>query len=831
MKTMAHAFSAESRLALDPGAELIVGPAGEVLVRVRREVSVLRARAELIEPLVALAKRAEKYGAVVTELGRVHGDAVVRAAIDELRTAGVLAGGRPAAAAPPRLGTIGVAGDGKIAERVRQLLEADGWAIAALTMPHGGTRGYRPIGRAGPGAPSPMPLDGLAAVVCAAESGLYADALALGDACLAAGVAALFVTVEPDAVSIGPLVVPGLSPCLGCTLEARLSGDGRPTLPVEALEALRLGSLDDADALPLGKVSVDVASAIREAIGSARPTALLSRVRRVARRGGWVAEREAGSGGCARCAAAGAARGPAALAAEVSLSQLGTCGVDLCGGDDPEAVRHVGVIGGGSAGYLTALALRARLPHLRVTLLESPHIPIIGVGEATTTDLVAFLRDALRVDERRLYREVRPTWKLGIRFFWGEPGERAFNYPFVGQHLLEALASGDLDRQSFATMLMTQGKGPVVRDDGGSPRSLLQRGSYAYHLDNAPFVAFLEALAKERGIERQSCTIARVARSSDGAVEALETDDGRRWTFDLYVDCSGFRSLLLRETLGSPFISYAASLFDDAAVVGEAPHGGVFGPYTLAESFSTGWCWKIPTQREDHRGYVFSSAYQSPDRAEAELRSRVPGIGATRLVRFRSGRHEHFFHHNVVAIGNAYAFVEPLESTALHMIVYQVDQLVRSFPLSKRPSPAQRDQANRRIGAHWDYLRDFLAVHFRFNEKYDTPYWRACRNDADIRGAQPLLDLYRQAAPLSARADRDVLEQTLTHDGLFHLFGWDNVLLGQGVPARILKPERPRPAFTRWVETIAPSLVARALPHREALEAYGELLERGLVSW
>ena len=243
----------------------------------------------------------------------------------------------------------------------------------------------------------------------------------------------------------------------------------------------------------------------------------------------------------------------------------------------------------------------------------------------------------------------------------------------------------------------------------------------------------------------------------DGAVRGLRTRDGRTLSFDLYVDATGFRSLLLGKALGVPFRSYDASLRTDAAIAADVPNEGPIAPYTLAETMNAGWCWSIPQLDSDHRGYVFATSHLSADAAEAEMRAKNPGMGAARLVRFRSGRLERCWVGNVVGVGNAYAFVEPLESTALHMLVHQVRMLLDA--LDGPGDDAARARMNDAVGAHWDTLRGFLALHYRFNRRLDTPFWRDSER-VDLASGEAMLAAFREGAPLVARPDRSGRSRT-----------------------------------------------------------------------
>lgn len=487
--------------------------------------------------------------------------------------------------------------------------------------------------------------------------------------------------------------------------------------------------------------------------------------------------------------------------------------------------RSVAVLGGGTAGYLTALALRRHFPSLRVAVLESPRVPIIGVGEATTDGMVPFLHHFLGIDIVEFYREVRPTWKLGIMFDWGAPEDRRFAAPFEWSQndvgVLGSLATtGGINEWTTQSMLMCEDRTPVLRMDGGEIVSLLPRMRFGLHLDNARFVGFLTRKAAERGIEHIDCHVADAARAEDGTVTHLVTTDGRQLAFDLFVDCSGFRSFLLEDKLGSPFVSFDSSLFTDTAVTFNLAHDGHLKPYTTAMTMNAGWCWIIPTPDADHLGYVHSARFCSADRAMDEIAERF-GVRPddARVVRFRCGRHRDFWLGNVVAIGNSYGFVEPLESSGLYMITEGIMALVRGMPRSSRDDESKR-LLSAWIGGQWDKLRWFLALHFKFNNRYDTPYWRAARADTDISGAADMLQLFEQRGPLSLQHRRFL--RTIASDSVpFYGFaGFDCVLLGQGLRGAAQSAM----ADPSWWErrSRARAIVDRGLPQAEALRLVSE---------
>jgi len=500
-----------------------------------------------------------------------------------------------------------------------------------------------------------------------------------------------------------------------------------------------------------------------------------------------------------------------------------------------QSPMHIGVIGGGTAGYFAALAIKRKFPHIEVTLVESSKIPIIGVGEATTTLMPPFLHHELGLDIVELFHTVKPTFKMGIKFEWGLPGEYYFTYPFGPAQPVEAhVFERDMRLQSVVSLLMAEQRSPILRSPDNELHSLLPSLKFAYHLDNAPFVAFLAQAAKRAGIGHVDTSIEHVLVGADGRIESLRSNDGRELRFDLYVDATGFRSLLIEKTLQSPFQSYASSLFCDTAVVATVPQHGPIQPYTTAETMDCGWCWRIPVEGEDHRGYVHSSAFMNVDAAAAEMRAKNPGMGEPWIVRFRSGRHRDFWLGNTVAVGNAYGFVEPLESTALHMVIIEVAYLLAGIEALENPNDDGSffARASESVGAHWDYLRWFLAVHYKFNRRLDTAFWRASRADVDVSGFRHLLERFEREGPWVMHQGQrfEVGDPAFGYSGLMML------LLGQQVSCPEIAASMSREA---WQEQLTKyrGLVKRALPQAEALRVLREnpdmltRFTRGPGSW
>ncbi len=445
-------------------------------------------------------------------------------------------------------------------------------------------------------------------------------------------------------------------------------------------------------------------------------------------------------------------------------------------------IERVVILGGGSAGFLAALTLKARLPALQIRIIRSPEIAIIGVGEGSTADLPNHLHGYCGLDPAEFHRVVRPTWKLGLRFIWGPRPEffYTFTYQVSARHSQLLKSHGyyvwdDFENADLNAALMRQGRA-FARQQNGAPD--IHR-SAAYHVENADFVAYLEAAARARGVAITDATVSHVERSADG-VSALVLDTGERVCAGLFIDASGFRSELLGRALAEPFISYDDTLFCDRAIIGGWDRTSEpMLPYTTAETMDAGWAWQIEHERHINRGYVFSSAHISDADAEAEFRGKNPRPSATRIVPFVTGRYARNWLGNVVAIGNASGFVEPLEATALLIICHQSRLLTQILADSEcAPTPTLRDCYNRVVADLWDEIRDFLAVHYRFNTRVDTEFWQRCRNETALHGAERIVKAYEENGP-SLVAQIDLLP---AEKSLFQLEGFHALLLGQKHP-------------------------------------------------
>ncbi len=445
-----------------------------------------------------------------------------------------------------------------------------------------------------------------------------------------------------------------------------------------------------------------------------------------------------------------------------------------------QPVKRVVILGGGTAGFLAGLAFRQQLPELDVVIVRSKKMGVIGVGEGTIVSVVHFLHNFLGLDSKAFNRAVEPSIKLGIRYLWGE--RPFFNYTFTPQ--LSAPKPGlrlptgyycqdDFEFADMSSALMCHDKA-CLRTPSGEPAL---RGGFAYHLENEKFVEHLETLADDAGLTKIDDVVTGVERGPRG-VKALQLESGDRVEGDFFIDCSGFRSELLGSTEGAEYVRFDDALLCDRAIVGGwARTNEPYHPFTTAETMDAGWSWQIEHDHAINRGYVFSSAFMSDDEAQAEFKRKNPALGSVRAVPFPAGAYRESWIGNVIALGNSAGFVEPLEATAIGMICDGVLNTVRVFEASGcRPMEAQRKQFNTMTFKNWTIIRDFLALHYKYNTRLNTPFWQAARADVALGDLGPLCEFYEAVGP-----DLSLLGPDLKRD-FFGADGYLAMLVGQGVP-------------------------------------------------
>ena len=456
-------------------------------------------------------------------------------------------------------------------------------------------------------------------------------------------------------------------------------------------------------------------------------------------------------------------------------------------------IKTIGILGGGTAGYLAALALKKLHPNIRTTIIESSKIPVIGVGESTTTEIIPFLHRTLGIDPEIFFREVEPTLKLGIRFEWGCPGDYHFNFNFFAGHQQESyFYENSIINSNWSSVLMTEGKIPIIRDKDGSLISLLGSIPFSYHIDNKNLIKFLKKILQERKIEILDTEIVKVNLDENQFVTSLKADSGSLHSFDLYIDCSGFRSKIVGQSLNTEFLSFKSTLINDKALTFNLPNNDIINPYTSVITMNNGWCWKIPMRNENHYGYVHSTQFCDEKTALDEVRATFGPIENYKMVEFKTGRHKAAWNKNVFALGNSYGFVEPLESTAIQTAVHSIMTLCKLMPNSHSDYSSIAG-LNQEIAATWDTFRWFLGMHYKFNKRLSTPYWKWCNKNTNIGDAQMVIDLFNQRPPLSASHFGTLSPFTALEALVFNSYSYDTLIYGQ----KLLMTSTKKPLMTK----------------------------------
>jgi len=443
----------------------------------------------------------------------------------------------------------------------------------------------------------------------------------------------------------------------------------------------------------------------------------------------------------------------------------------------PAHVKRVVIAGGGTAGWMAAACLSHTLgPLLEITLVESDEIGTVGVGEATIPTLFTF-HNLLEIDEREFMAATGATFKLGIRFEnWLRQGD-AYIHSF-------GLTGKDHWTAGFQHFWLEGRQRGLAREYGAYCLELraaeenrfahLPRGgmNYAFHLDATRYGQYLRRRAEARGVQRVEGRIGEVQLDpAGGDIAALQMADGRRIEGDLFIDCTGFRALLIGEALGVPYEDWRHWLPCDRALAVPTPSTGPAVPYTRAIAHEAGWRWRIPLQHRVGNGVVYSSRHISDERAREILLGAVDGqpLAEPRPLRFVPGQRHEVWRRNCVAIGLSSGFIEPLESTSIHLIQRGLIRLMQMFP-SQGIAPADVAEYNRQAQAEIEHIRDFIILHYHLTERDDSPFWNHCRTMALPEGLQHRIALFRE----SARVFRVPNE-------LFAENSWIQVMLGQGV--------------------------------------------------
>ncbi|MEO9739353.1 MAG: tryptophan halogenase family protein [Roseobacter sp.] len=452
-------------------------------------------------------------------------------------------------------------------------------------------------------------------------------------------------------------------------------------------------------------------------------------------------------------------------------------------GDGP---KKFVIVGGGTSGWMAASCL-ARLfaanPNSghSVTLVESEVIGTVGVGEATIPTILDFI-SFLKVDQADFIRKTNSTMKLAIKFRdWRVQGEDywhpfgtlgpsienrpLFNYWFARNG--QGATTGDLMDLSIAIQLAEQDKFALPDND---PRSPLGGLKFALHFDAGLVAKYLHDYAVGKGCKRIEGKVIDVAKSADDAISSITLESGETVEGDFFIDCSGFRGLLIEKEMGSPYEDWSEWLPCNSAIAAPTQLDGATHPYTVSTARSAGWTWRIPLQSRTGNGYVYSNRFISDEDAKTEFLAAIgsESLAEPRVLRFTGGMRREIWRGNCLSLGLASGFLEPLESTSIHLVFINLFRFLDHFPASK-PDPKLIDRFNRLAADEMEEIRDFLVLHYCLSERRDSEFWRHVTSMELPSSLQQKIDLFEENGRILSH-----------HDDLFTNISWAAVLNGMG---------------------------------------------------
>jgi tryptophan halogenase len=453
-------------------------------------------------------------------------------------------------------------------------------------------------------------------------------------------------------------------------------------------------------------------------------------------------------------------------------------------------IRSLVIVGGGTAGWMAAAALARALAgmNVQIRLIEAARIEPIGVGEATIPPIMEFIHQ-LGIDENDLVRQIKATFKLGIGFRdWTHPGDFYFHpfgpagpgighLPFQAYWLKMRLEGRAQRLEEYSIQAAAALRGRFSRPVH-APNTPLNKLTYALHFDAGRFAQYLCGFAQKHGVLRTEGYVRHVTlRGEDGFVDSLTLESGEQVHGDLFIDCSGFRGVLIEEALRTGYEDWSAWLPCDRAVLVHSERSTPPNPYTLVTARGAGWQWQIPLQHRDGNGYIYNGEYCTDEAAHALLLGTLAGRALSEPVtlRFRPGRRKVAWNRNVLALGLAAGFLEPLEATSIHLIQRGIAMLLKFFP-DRDFSPADVARYNRTLEADFSGVRDFLLLHYSQTER-DGAFWRHCRD-------LPLTPNLREKIELFQGHGRLLREE----NEIFPVLSWLAVLVGQQVLPRRADP-------------------------------------------
>ncbi|WP_422011760.1 tryptophan halogenase family protein [Roseateles sp.] len=451
--------------------------------------------------------------------------------------------------------------------------------------------------------------------------------------------------------------------------------------------------------------------------------------------------------------------------------------------NEVNAVRSVVVVGGGTAGWMSAAAFAKALGgSVQIRLVESDEIGIIGVGEASIPNLTEFNR-ALGVDEDEFLRATQGSFKLGIEFVdWGAVGARYIHgFGRIGQpedtvpfhqfwlRMAQQGKARPLGEYSINTAAPREARFMRARPD--MPGSPLAEIAHAYHFDASLYARFLRGYAEQRGVRRTEGKVAGVEQHENGHIAALRMDSGERIAGDFFIDCTGMRALLIGQTLKAGYEDWSHWLPCDRAIAVPCERVDPLLPMTRSTAHAAGWQWRIPLQHRTGNGHVYSSRFMEPQEAEAILMAGLDGrpTAAPRHLSFRTGRSGRFWIANCVAVGLSSGFLEPLESTSIHLIHMAIARILEFFPNAGFDA-TDIEEYNALTREEFDNVRDFLVLHYKLTRRDDSPFWKYCRGMEIPERLARKMALFASNGRVYRRSDE-----------LFAESSWLQVMVGQGL--------------------------------------------------
>lgn len=450
---------------------------------------------------------------------------------------------------------------------------------------------------------------------------------------------------------------------------------------------------------------------------------------------------------------------------------------------DNRTISHIVIVGGGTAGWISACSLARVLPkhQYRITLVESDAIGIIGVGEATIPPIQDFHK-MLGINEAEFIRRTQASFKLGIEFHnWKHDGERYF-HPFgqygrefdsvsFHQYWMRAKSLGDnseLADYSLCSLAAAAGKFMPANQE---PSSMLSSMGHAYHFDASLYAKYLRDVAQGMGVTRTEGKVIDVRLNPDnGFIDSVFLESGEQIAGQLFIDCTGFAALLIGQTLNNDFEDWSHLLPANRAVAVGSENIGPTRPYTQSIARPAGWQWRIPLQHRTGNGLVYSSDYLSDDEASAQLLSNLegPALAEPRVLRFKTGRRVKAWDKNCIAVGLAAGFLEPLESTAIHLVQTMISRLLQIFP-GQEFNQADIDEFNAQAQREYEWVRDFIVLHYHANERPE-PLWQYTREMEIPESLRHKIELFKGRGRFFER-----------QDDLFKKASWLAVFKGQGI--------------------------------------------------